>query len=478
MLALDTAQARGASYADVRIIRSLNEFIYVKNQKVGHIHHAEDLGFGVRVLANGAWGYACSGRLDRAEVETVAARAVEIAQASASLKQQDVVLAPEPPHVAVWERPVAKDPFAVGLNEKVSLLLKCNQEMLKVSQVRVAEGIMDFGREEQLFASTEGSLIQQDLTQTGAGYWCTAVGEDDTQRRSYPMAFSGQYTGRGYELVEELELLGHAQQTAEQAAALLTAPQCESGVKDIIIGGSQLCLQIHESVGHPLELDRVLGTEANYAGTSFVTTDKLRQLRYGSEQVTIMADTTLPGGLATVAYDDEGVQAQRWPLIERGLFVGYLTSRETAPAIGESRSRGAMRADGWRRVPLVRMTNISLMPGDWTLEALIEDTKDGLYIDHTKSFSIDQRRVNFQFGTEIGWEVKNGKRTRLVKNPTYQGITTQFWGSCDAVCNQDHWVPWGVNNCGKGEPGQSAQMSHGAAPARFRQVKVGVAYAD
>ncbi|MFQ6131032.1 MAG: TldD/PmbA family protein [Armatimonadota bacterium] len=478
LLALDTAQARGASYADVRIIRNLTEHIYAKNEKVGHIQRSEDLGFGVRVLANGSWGYASSGRLDRAEVETVAARAVAIGLASASLKEHDVVLAEEPPHLAVWERPLEKDPFQVSLNDKVSLLLECNREMLKVGPVRVAEARMEFDREEQLFASTEGSLIQQNLVQSGAGYWATAVGEGDTQRRSYPAAFVGQCMGRGYELIEELDLPGYAQQTAEEAAALLTAPQCESGVKDIILGPSQLCLQIHESVGHPLELDRVLGTEANFAGTSFVTPDKLRKLRYGSEHVTIMADTTLPGGLATVAYDDEGVEAQTWPLIERGLFVGYLTSRETAPAIGEERSRGAMRAHGWRRVPIVRMTNISLMPGEWTLEALIEDTQDGLYMETNKSFSIDQQRVNFQFGTEVGWEIKNGKKTRLIKNPTYQAITTQFWGSCDAVCNQDHWVPCGINSCGKGEPMQSAQMTHGAAPARFRQIKVGVAYAD
>jgi len=246
-------------------------------------------------------------------------------------------------------------------------------------------------------------------------------------------------------------------------------------VTDLILDGSQLALQIHESIGHPSELDRVLGTEANYAGTSFLTIDKLGKLQYGSPIVNVVADSTIPNGLATVGYDDEGVEAQRWHLIKNGIFVGYLTSRETASAIGEERSRGCMRADGWSRIPLIRMTNISLMPGECTLDELINDTKDGVYMETNKSWSIDQRRINFQFATELGWRIKNGKKVEPLKNPSYQGITVEFWNSCDAICNEDHFVLWGINNCGKGQPSQRAQMSHGAAPARFRKVRVGVA---
>jgi len=220
-----------------------------------------------------------------------------------------------------------------------------------------------------------------------------------------------------------------------------------------------------------------LGTEANYAGTSFLTPEKLGRLRYASPIVNVVADTTIPGGLATAGYDDEGVEAQKWYLIKDGIFVGYLTSRETAPVIGEERSRGCMKADGWGRIPLIRMTNISLMPGDCTLDELINDTKDGVYMETNKSWSIDQKRINFQFATELGWRIKNGRKVEPLKNPSYQGITVEFWNSCDAICDEDHFVLWGINNCGKGQPGQRARMSHGASPARFRRVKVGVAYA-
>jgi len=256
--------------------------------------------------------------------------------------------------------------------------------------------------------------------------------------------------------------------------ALLTAPECPGGQKDLIINPNQLFLQIHESVGHPTELDRVMGMEANFAGTSFVTTEKLNKLQYGSEIVNIVADSTIPGGLATQGYDDDGVAAQRWHLIKNGLFTGYLTNRETAHIIGEERSKGCNRADGWNRLPIIRMTNISLMPGDWTLDDLIADTDDGILIDCNKSWSIDDKRINFQFATEIAWEIKNGKKGQILKNPTYQGKTTEFWNSCDAICDDDHFVLWGTANCGKGQPGQTASMSHGCPPARFKNVTVGV----
>jgi TldD protein len=476
--ALDVARSAGASYADIRTIETRYEGAGTKNEKVAGIGRSEGLGFGVRVIADGAWGFACSSRLDKQEIERVAAEAVAVAQASATLKVADVALAPEPKHVAGWQTPFAEDPFSVPLDEKVGLLLAINEELRKVPEVKVAEAHLNFRAENQLFASTEGSVIQQNLLRSGAGFSATAVGQGDQQRRSYPSSFGGQYLCQGYELIRETPLLENAPRIAEEAKALLTAPQCPDGEKDLILEGSQLALQIHESLGHPSELDRVLGSEANYAGTSFLGIDKLRSLQYGSKIVTLIADSTVPAGLATIGYDDEGVEAQKWPLVEEGLFVGYLTSRETAHAINEPRSRGAMRADGWGAIPLIRMVNISLMPGAGTLEDLIGDTRDGVLMEVNRSWSIDQRRLNFQFGTEIGWEIKNGKRTRMLKNPTYQGITPEFWNSCDAICGPEEWVLWGVANCGKGEPGQTAEMSHGAAPARFRKVKVGVGYAE
>jgi TldD protein len=471
-LALDTATRLGASYADIRIIRTQYESVSAKNEKVSGIGRSEDEGFGVRVIADGGWGFASSSLVTKPEIERVSAAAVDIARASATLKKADVNLVPEEPHVDVWRTTFDTDPFKIPLEAKIDLLLKIDAEMMKVKDIEVARSQMRFVRELQFFANNEGSFIEQELLRSSAGYSATAVGDGDMQIRSFPGSHGGQSMCKGYELVEELPLLENAQRIAEEASALLRAPKCPEKKTDLILSGSQLVLQIHESVGHPTELDRVLGTEANYAGTSFVTTDKLGKFQYASPIVNIVADSTIPHGLATIGYDDEGVEAQRWHIIENGIFVGYLTSRETAPAIGEGRSRGAMRADGWRRIPLIRMTNISLMPGEWTLDDLIADTKDGIYMDTNRSWSIDQQRLNFQFGTEIAWEIKNGKKTRILKNPVYQAITPEFWNSCDAICNADHFVLWGLTNCGKGQPGQTAEMSHGSAPARFRNVQV------
>lgn len=472
--AVEIARARGASYADIRIIETKRQWIDVRNEIVSSLDHDEDLGFGVRVIVDGAWGFACSNCVTVDEIERVAELAVRVARSSAALKAKPVQLVDEPIYDATWTMPIDEDPFAIDLEEKIGTLLETNKIILSVPSIKVATSGMRFIREHQWFANTDGSIIEQTLHHTGAGLMATAVGHNEMQRRSYPASFGAQWMGRGYELVREIDLVGHAQQTAEEARALLTAPPCPTGRKDLILTGDQLALQIHESIGHATELDRILGTEASFAGTSFVRPEDVGSLRYGSENVTVVADGTLRHGLATVGYDDEGVASQCWPLIDHGVLVGCLTSRETAPAIGETRSRGTMRADGWARIPLIRMTNISLMPGEGTLEDLIADTDDGILVNTNRSWSIDQRRVNFQFGSEIAWEIKNGKKGRILKNPTYQGITTEFWGSCNFVCGPEEFYLWGVANCGKGEPGQRAEMSHGASPARFRNVLVGV----
>jgi TldD protein len=253
----------------------------------------------------------------------------------------------------------------------------------------------------------------------------------------------------------------------------LRAPYLEPGTRDLIIDGSQVGLQVHESVGHPTELDRVLGDEAAFAGTSFVRLEDVGSLRCGSEHVTVTSDATIPGSLGSFGWDDEGVPAQRDYLVRDGILVGLQSSRESAPAIART-SNGCMRADGWNRIPLVRMTTVSLEPGTWDFDDLVADTDGGVYIETNNSWSIDDKRLNFQFACEIGWEIENGELGRMVKNPNYTGITPQFWGSCDAVCSRDHWRVWGLANCGKGEPMQVAHVAHGAAPARFRNVQVGV----
>lgn len=476
--ALDTALARGAAYADVRVMDIRQRYLSTKNGQTAQVRESQSLGLGVRVIAEGAWGFASTDELTREGIDRVAARAVEIARASAQAKKGDIQMAPEGKFVDRWEGPCRIDPFSVPVTSCLDLMLKVDAELRRVKGVTLAEALMDFHRIDQLFLSSLGSEIRQTKTQTGVGYVATSFAENEIQKRSYPSSFGGQYQTKGYELVEELDLLGHAPRVAEEAVALHRAEQCPAGVKDVILESSQLGLQIHESVGHPIELDRVLGTEANFAGMSFLTLDKLGTLKYASDIVNIVADATPAHGpgLGTFAYDDEGVPAQSTPIIKDGRFVGYLTSRETAAQVGQPRSNGAMRAEGWNRIPLIRMTNVSILPGTWKFDDLIASTDDGILFETNRSWSIDDRRYNFQFGTEVGWEIKGGKKTRMLKNPSYGGITTEFWNSCDAVCGPEFWTLWGTPNCGKGQPMQTMGTGHGASPARFRKVKVGVAY--
>jgi TldD protein len=476
--ALDTAASKGAGYADVRIMDIRQRYLSTRNGRPSEVRETQSCGLGVRVIADGAWGFASTDELTNAGVDRTAAHAVSVAKASALCKKQDAVLAPEEKFEDRWIAACRIDPFAVPVSTCLDLLLKVDAEIRAVPGITLAEASMDFRRIEQLFVSSLGSDIYQLKTQTGAGFVATSFQNNEIQRRSYPNSFGGQHQTKGYELIDEMDLAGNARRVAEEAVALHQADQCPSGVRDIILGSSQLGLQIHESIGHPIELDRVLGTEANFAGMSFLTLDKLNTLRYGSEIVNAVADATVDHGpgLGTFAYDDEGVPAQCTPIIRDGLFVGYLTSRETAAQVGLARSGGTMRAESWNRIPIIRMTNVSLLPGKGSLADLIAATDDAIYFETNRSWSIDDRRYNFQFGTEIGWEIKNGKIVRMLKNPTYAGITTEFWNSCDAICGPEEWVLWGTPNCGKGQPMQTMGTGHGAAPARFRKVQVGVAY--
>lgn len=478
--ALSKAAARDVSYADVRIVAQQSRALTTKNGKVGSATEAESVGLSVRVIADGAWGFAASAGLNRAAVEATAAQAVEIARASARVKQSDVRLAPEKAVVAEWTTPHKIDPFTVSIEKNIELLLKIDAELRSVAGITLAESNLNFNREEQWFVSSEGSDIHQTKISTGAGYAAYAFAGSEIQKRSYPNSYGGQWQNKGYELIDELKLLGNAKRIAEETVALHQADQCPEGKFDVILDSSQLGLQIHESVGHPIELDRVLGMEANFAGTSFLTLEKLRTLRYGSDLVNVVADARQEHGpgLGTFGYDDEGVPAQCTPIITNGLFTGYLSSRETAHTIGENRSGGTLRAEGWNRLPMIRMTNISLLPGEkpLSLEQLIESTDHGVLMQTNRSWSIDDKRYNFQFGCEIGWEIKNGKRVRMVKNPSYSGITTEFWNSLDAICSKDEWTLWGTPNCGKGQPQQVMGTGHGAAPSRFRGIKVGSAY--
>ena len=476
MRAINVAQQLGASYVDVRMMERTTEGIEVKNGRVEGVASGISSGFNVRVIVNGAWGFASSARMDMAEADRVAGQAVQIARASALVAGEPVRLSPLAPQKGTYHTPLRVDPFAVPLHQKVQLLLDADAAMRSVKGVALTNGMMEYAREHKIFLSSEGSDIEQELFDTGAAISASAVdpASSEIQTRSYPNSFGRQAGTSGYEFIEAMDLVNHGARIGEEAVRLLTAPQCPDGVMTIILDGPQTALQIHESCGHPIELDRVLGMEAGFVGKSFLTPDKLQsQYRYGSEIVNITADATIPGALGTFGWDDEGVPAQRTPIVTNGLFTGYLMSRDTAPIIGLN-SNGCVRADGWNRLPMIRMTNVSLEPGTWKFADLLADTDDGLYMSINKSWSIDDRRLNFQFGVELAYEIKNGKLGRLFKNATYTGITPQFWGSCDAICGPAEWAVWGTPNCGKGEPMQVMRTGHGAGPARFRNVQVGV----
>jgi TldD protein len=472
--ALDLAQATGTQYADIRVVENRTESMQVKNGVVESLNFAESMGFGVRVLLNGAWGFSSSHELIAEEIDRVTRHAVEIARSSALVGGERVDLGPPITSRGSYVTPVEIDPFTISLEDRLGILLAADSEMARVEGVRVRQSNLLIIREKKWFANTESAFTEQTIIETGGGIVATAVGDGEVQSRSYPNSFGRQQVTGGWEVVLKWDLPGNSERVGSEAVALLTAEPCPADTTTtVILGGDQVALQVHESCGHPIELDRVFGSEAAYAGTSFLTPEKLGNFRYGSEVVNITADSLSPLGLGTFGWDDEGVPAQSTPIVRQGDFVGYLMSRETASKLGKI-SNGCMRASSWNRIPLIRMTNVSLAPGEWDLEDLIGDTDQGIYMMTNRSWSIDDRRYNFQFGTEMGYEIKKGKLDRMLRNCTYTGITPEFWQGCDAICNQNHWTMWGTPNCGKGQPSQIAHTGHGAAPARFRNVRVGV----
>ncbi|MCB9915178.1 MAG: TldD/PmbA family protein [Planctomycetes bacterium] len=472
--AVEAACKDGAAYADARVNRLRTEDLVVKNGAVGNASADEEYGLGVRVEVDGCAGFAAApldDELSPATAGELARRAVAMARQLGAARTTPRPWADEPAHQADWSTPLVQDPFEVPRAERLALLLAADAAMSGAPETVVREGSLSLRREEQWQASSEGARLHQVLTRCGAGISSTAAAHGQVQRRSYPASFGGNYKSAGWEHVVGLDLPAHGARVRDEAVALCSAAPCPSGPHTLVIGGSQLMLQIHESVGHPNELDRVFGAEVDLAGSSFATTDKLGGFRYGSDLVNLVADSTVPGGLDTRGFDDDCVASGRWHVVKDGVFQGYHTDREWAGRIGEARSRGTSRAQGWYHPPIIRMTNLSLMPGTWDFDALIADCEDGaVFVDTVKMWSIDQRRLNFQFTCEIGWEIQGGKLARLLRNPTYQGNTPDFWASCDAICSPAHWELWGVPNCGKGNPMQVAEMSHGAAPARFRNV--------
>jgi TldD protein len=470
--AVEASLAAGARYADARVMVIRHESMEARNRVVEDLTQTENAGIGVRALIGSSWGFQATPTLTAAAARSAGEGAAAVARASGRVAGPPLDLAPAPVVEAEWSSTWEVHPLDdVSLAEKGDLLVVATGAANDAG-VPLAQASYQVWDTEKWFASSEGSRISQRLVECGAVVDATAIGDGETQRRSYP-GVRGQYGTQGWELVRGLDLVGNATTMAEQAVALLDAPQCPEGTTTIVLDSDQVALQIHESVGHAVELDRILGWEAAFAGTSWLDPNQLGDLRFGSEVMRITADATLPGAMGSFGYDDEGVPAQSVDIVRDGMWVGVLSGRDSAPLVGLA-SGGMVRADGPARLPMVRMTNVGLRPGESSLDEMIAGTDDGIYMQTNRSWSIDDKRLNFQFGCEIGWEIKDGRLGRMLKNPTYTGIGPTFWASLDAVGGADEWTVWGVPHCGKGQPLQVGHTGHHAAPSRFRNVRVGV----
>src|SRR5258705_7520443 len=471
--AVEAALAAGATYADARVMEIRTESMSARNGVVEALDREERAGVGVRALIGSSWGFFAVPDVGSAAARRAGEQAAAVARASTLVAGANLGLAPEAATTGHWASECLEDPWSVGLAEKGDVLESVTRTM-REHGADLAEASHRIWDTRKWFASSEGTVVDQHIVECGAAMSATAVGENETQRRSYP-GIRGQYGTRGWELVRELDLPGNAPRIAEEARALLTADVCPSlDATDLILGSEQMALQIHESVGHAVELDRILGWEAAFAGTAWWELSKLGAPGSGSELMNVTADATLPGALGSFGFDDEGTPARPVDIVRGGVWVGTLSGRDTAALAGIERSGGAIRAEGFNRIPMVRMTNVGLLPGTDSLEAMVAATDDGILMDTNRSWSIDDKRLNFQFGCQIGWEIKGGKRGRLLKNPTYTAISPRFWGSLDMLGGPDEWTFWGTPNCGKGQPQQIGHTGHPAVPARFRGIRVGV----
>ncbi len=469
--ACDAARKAGCTFADARYLEIDEQSLASRDRALAHHGESSDRGVGVRVLLQGAWGFALAPGYDAEAVDSAVATALEIARASAHAPRDGGVgWADETTWQAEFRSDCVQDPFTVSLEDKADLLLAANEVMLQNPAIKRAQGYLAFRRLRRWYVNTEGSELHSDVTSASAMLWAVAVGDGDFQQRCW----QAPSVTRGFEAFDRARFVAEAERVAAEAEEKLTAAPAPEGNFDIVTDSENLSLTIHESVGHATELDRVMGYEVSMAGGSFVSRDKLDRFRYGSDQVTLMADNTLQHGLATHGFDDDGVPGQRWPIVEDGILRGYSTGREFAHYVGEQRSRGSCRADHWSSIPIVRIPNLFLMPGKQPLtpDELIGDIDHGLYFEGMDSFSIDQWRLNFQFGGNAVWEIRNGRKTRMLKAALYQSSTPEFWNACDATCDERFWQAHGVTNCGKGDPLQVAQMTHGAAPTRFRGIRI------
>jgi TldD protein len=470
--ALARAAALGATYADIRVNRYRRESIATRERQVQNVQRSASYGMGLRVLVNGAWGFAATNRVEPGAARQIAEQAVAIARANAVLATRKVALANADRVTTTWNNPIKRDPFEVPLETKIAFLMKLNETAMAVKDVSFVNSQILFVDEQKYFASSAGSRITQRLVRTYPQFTVTAADRAAGDFQTRPVVDRAQLLG--YEYVEDYPWLRDAEKAGHEVVEKLKAKPVVPGRYDIVVDPSQLFLAIHESVGHSTELDRALGWEANSAGTSFIKPGDAGKLRFGNTIVNLVADRTQPGGLATVGYDDEGVQAERWHLVRDGMFVDWQTTRELAPLVGQQRSHGCLHADDWSSVPFPRMPNVSLEPAstEVTLDDLFSGIKRGLFVEGRGVSSIDQQRYNFQFGGGVIREINNGKLGGIVKDAAYQSRTPDFWASCDGIGGKALYKLWGTSADGKGEPGQTNAVSHGCAPARFRNVTV------
>jgi len=477
-LAIDLIRKAGCEYGDIRLCTYRRQSLAARDRSLGNLSDNVSSGFGVRVLLNGSWGFAASYRKTPEEVTRIVALAVDIARGSRLCQRVPVKLVPVDAYRDTYITPIQIDPFSIPIEEKADLVLTLTDKLLAHGEkgIKKASASLQFQQEHKRFASTVGSDIEQTIYRSYAGYGCTAIADGDAQNRGYERP----PLNLGYEHIDKADLLSQVDRVASEAIEKVKAPKGPSGIKStLILKPTHLYLTIHESVGHPTELDRVYGYESNFAGTSFATTDQLKKLQYAAPWVNFKCDRTQPGGRSTMGYDDEGVRAQEWYVVKDGILNDYLTDRETAYRLGRGGSNGCAYADSWSSVPMVRIPNLGLEPGPdggdhtATLEEMISDTEDGILIDGIGSFSIDQQRRNFQFGGDAFWQVKNGKIVGMLKDVTYHAMTTEFWNKVDAIGPQSEWEQHGTSFCGKGEPMQLAQMTHACVPVRVRDIHIG-----
>ncbi len=475
-LAVDTARRPGVRFADARLLwPRASERLVVRNGQAETLSRQEDRGIGIRVLRRNGWGFAATSQVTRDAIRSCAHKAERLARLAERTRPSPVPWVEEArgPRNGRYATPVREDPFAVPVQRKLDLLREAERALHVSSRVKSGRASASAFLDRKWYASSDGASYESTLVHVGGGIEATAVGEGEVQRRSYPTSFGGDFAQGGFEILAGLDLVSHAAECGRLAQRLLTAPSCPKGRMDAVLSSDQLALQVHESVGHATELDRVLGYEAGYAGTSFLSPPDRGSFRYGSDAMTVEADATVPGGLGSFPWDDEGVPGQRYPLVREGRLVGFLTSRSSAGELGLSRSGGTARAEGWARTPLVRMTNVSLRPGSRSVPDLLSEVRQGIYLETNRSWSIDDRRLNFQFGTEVGRLIRHGEMQGYVRNPLYSGITPEFWGSLEATADASSWHLWGIPNCGKGQPGQVARVGNGAPWGLFRKVQVG-----